>query len=126
MNVRLSVDAKSLTEVVVTGYTTTTRDVNTSSTTKVNAEKINNVPVGSFDQILQGTVPGMSAMAGTGQPGQAANVYIRGYTSISGNTTPLYIIDGIPVESSVFSTLNPNDFDNVEVLKDASATSQYG
>lgn len=126
VNVTLVNDTRLIGEVVVTGYTTTSREKNTGAVTKVVAKQINDVPNGSFDQTLQGRVPGMSVMSGSGQPGSAANVYIRGYTSISGSTTPLYIIDGIPVESSVFSTLNPNDFESVDVLKDASATSLYG
>ncbi|RYE20821.1 MAG: SusC/RagA family TonB-linked outer membrane protein, partial [Sphingobacteriaceae bacterium] len=112
--------------VVVTGYTSSSRDRSTVAVSKVTSDKIADVPIGSFDQALQGRVPGLSVLAGSGQPGSSANVYVRGATSISGSTTPLYIIDGIPVESSVFSTLNPNDFESVDVLKDAAATSLYG
>ncbi|MES2277955.1 MAG: SusC/RagA family TonB-linked outer membrane protein [Bacteroidota bacterium] len=126
INITLVSDAKFINEVVITGYTATSRDKTTGATTKVSAEKINDVPFGSFDQTLQGRVPGLSILAGSGQPGTVANVYIRGATSINGSTTPLYVIDGIPVESSVFSTLNPNDFESVDVLKDASSTSLYG
>ncbi|WP_345952525.1 SusC/RagA family TonB-linked outer membrane protein [Mucilaginibacter sp. PAMB04168] len=127
INVVLVGDIRQMNEVVVNGsYSATSRERSTSATTKVSSDKINDVPIGSFDQILQGRVPGLSVLAGTGQPGAVANVYIRGQTSISGSITPLYIIDGIPVESSVFSTLNPNDFESVDVLKDAAATSVYG
>ena len=126
VNVVLVGDARQLNDVVVTGYTSSSRDKSTVASTKVTAEKIQDVPIASFDQVLQGRVPGLSVLAGSGQPGSVANVYIRGATSISGSTTPLYIIDGIPVESSVFSTLNPNDFESVDVLKDAAATSLYG
>lgn len=126
VNVTLVGDVTQMNEVVVTGYTSSSRDKSTVSSTKVTAEKIANVPIASFDQVLQGRVPGLSVAAGSGQPGSTANVYIRGATSISGSTTPLYVIDGIPVESSVFSTLNPNDFESVDVLKDAAATSLYG
>ncbi|MVN20644.1 SusC/RagA family TonB-linked outer membrane protein [Mucilaginibacter arboris] len=126
MNIRLATSANALNEVVVTGYTTTSRDKSTGSVGKVTAASITDVPNGSFDQTLQGRVPGLSILAGSGQPGANANVYIRGYTSISGSTTPLYIIDGVPVESSVFATLNPNEFESIDVLKDAAATSLYG
>ena len=126
INVILQPDIKQINEVVVTGYTTSSRSKSTGATAKVTAAQINDVPIASFDQTLQGRVPGLSVLAGSGQPGAVANVYVRGYTSISGSTTPLYIIDGIPVESSVFSTLNPNDFESVDILKDAAATSLYG
>jgi TonB-linked SusC/RagA family outer membrane protein len=126
VNITLQPDIRQINEVVVTGYTTSSRSKSTGATAKVVAAQINDIPIASFDQALQGRVPGLSVLAGSGQPGATANVYIRGYTSISGSTTPLYIVDGIPVESSVFSTLNPNDFESVDVLKDAAATSLYG
>ena len=126
INIVLVGDSKQMNEVVVTGYTSSSRDKSTGATGKVVAAQITDVPNGSFDQTLQGRVPGLSVFGGTGQPGSASTVYIRGATSISGSITPLYVVDNIPVESSVFSTLNPNDFASVDVLKDASATSLYG
>lgn len=126
INFELVGDIRQINEVIVTGYTASSRERSTSATTKVGSAQIANVPNGSFDATLQGRVPGLVVTSGTGQPGAVANVYIRGATSISGSTTPLYIIDGVPVESSVFSTLNPNDFESVDVLKDAAATSVYG
>jgi TonB-linked SusC/RagA family outer membrane protein len=126
VNLVLVGDNSQLNEVVVTGYTSSSRDKSTVSSTKVSAKNIENVPIGSFDQVLQGRVPGLSVLAGTGQPGAVATVYVRGATSINGSNTPLYIVDGVPVEPSVFSTLNPNEFESVDVLKDAAATSLYG
>jgi TonB-linked SusC/RagA family outer membrane protein len=126
VDVILTSDLRVMNEVVVTGYTSTTREKSTGATSTVSAKTINNVPTGSIDQILQGQVPGLQILAGSGQPGSSATARIRGASSISGGTTPLYVIDGIPVESGVFQTLNPNDFENVTVLKDASATSLYG
>lgn len=80
----------------------------------------------TFGQILQGQAPGLEVLPGSGQPGQASTVFIRGNASITGNSEPLYIINGIPMEPHEFSKLNPNDFKSVEVLKDAAATSLYG
>lgn len=116
----------SLQDVVVTGYSTVKRSQYSGATTKVGKEKINNVPVASFDQVLQGRVPGLLVTSGSGQPGTASRVQIRGQGSITGGNEPLYIVDGMPVEASNFRSLNPNDFESVEVLRDAVATAQYG
>ncbi len=71
----------------------------------------------TLDQILQGRVPGMSVISSSGQPGQAAAVVIRGIGSINGSTTPLYVMDGIPIESGYFQTINPEDIESITVLK---------
>jgi len=75
---------------------------------------------------LQGMVAGAYISMGSGQPGSIPNIVIRGFGSINGNTDPLYVIDGMPVEAEVFRTLSPNDIDTYTVLKDAAATSIYG
>lgn len=76
--------------------------------------------------MLQGQAAGTLIQANSGQPGAAANVIIRGIGSISGGTEPLYILDGVQISAQNFSSINPNDFETLNVLKDASATSQYG
>ncbi len=116
----------SIGEVVVTGYVAVKKSQYSGSATKVSKEKVNYVPNASFDQILQGRVPGLLVTAGSGQPGAAARVQIRGQSSISGGSSPLYIVDGVPIEDANFRALNPNDFESVDVLRDASATAQYG
>lgn len=113
-------------DVIVTGFYSVKREKYAGANTVVTSEKINNVPVASFDQILQGRAPGLLATVGSGQPGSAARVQIRGNSSISGGTAPLYIIDGVPVEEGVFQSINPNDFEDVQVLRDAVATALYG
>jgi TonB-linked SusC/RagA family outer membrane protein len=119
-------ETTSLNEVVVTGYTSFIKKKSAGSTAIVTAEKINNVPLGSFDQILQGQATGLQVTAQSGQPGSSASVQIRGKSSIVGSTTPLYIVDGVQINANDFATLNPGDFENVSVLKDASATALYG
>ena len=126
INVGMVTDENALNEVVVTGYTSVSRAKSVSASTTVSGDKIASVPNGSFDQILQGRVPGLTAVAGSGQPGASARVIIRGQSSITGNNNPLYIMDGVPIEATVFQSLNPNDFESVNVLKDASATALYG
>lgn len=124
--ITLKETANSLDEVVITGYGNTKKSQYVGASSKVDKKQIELVPIGSFDQILQGRVPGLRVSAGSGQPGAAASVQIRGPKSIGGGSTPLYIIDGVPVEAAVFQAFNPNDFESVDVLKDASAAALYG
>ncbi len=126
LSVRLSASTADLDTLVVTGYAPVKRSQFTGASAKIGAKEVNTIPMASFDQMLQGRVPGLVSMAGSGQPGAAANVVIRGVTSISGTNTPLYVIDGMPVEASVFQSYNPNDFESVEVLKDGVAQALYG
>lgn len=119
-------ESKSISEVVVTGYTRERKSNFAGAATKIESKAINQVPNGSIDQILQGRSTGLYVTAGSGQPGSSANVIIRGVGSISGSNTPLYIMDGIPIESGVFASLSSSDIESVDVLKDASATALYG
>jgi TonB-linked SusC/RagA family outer membrane protein len=126
MGIVLAPSAASLEEVVVTGYGTKKRVDFTGAAAKVESKAIEQVPIASFDQILQGRAPGLYIASGSGQPGAPARVNIRGVGSISGGNDPLYILDGIPIETAVFRTLNPNDFESVDVLKDAAGAGLYG
>lgn len=126
VNVSLGVDQQQLSEVVVTGYTTQNRREVTGSVSIVEAEEIAQVPLGSFDQALQGRAPGILVQAQSGQPGAAASVLIRGRGSILGSNEPLYIVDGVQISANDFATLNQADFESLNILKDASATSIYG
>jgi TonB-linked SusC/RagA family outer membrane protein len=113
-------------EVVITGITRVKRSEFAGASTKVDEKQIKNRPVGSFDQILQGRAPGLTLLTGSGAPGSASTVIIRGSGSILGGSDPFYVVDGIPVEAGVFQGLNPNDFASIDVLRDAAATSLYG
>jgi TonB-linked SusC/RagA family outer membrane protein len=125
-DVSLSSITGDMTEVVITGYKTSTKRDFVGSAGTVSGEKIRTVPMASFDQALQGRVPGILVQGQSGQPGAAAAVLIRGRGSVLGSNTPLYILDGIQITAADFSTLNPADFESITVLKDASATSAYG
>ena len=118
--------ANKLSDVIITGYTNYTKNQSANASTLVSAEKINQVPGLTLDQILQGRVAGMSVISTSGQPGQSAAVVIRGIGSVNGSSTPLYIMDGIPIESGYFQTINPEDIESATVLKDASAKALYG
>ena len=126
IDVTMKPDPKQLEEVVVTGYREESRRALPGSVAVVKADKIQNASIASFDQVLQGRVPGMLVSGSSGQPGASAQVIIRGIKSINGTNGPLYVLDGVPITSGVFNTLNPNDFESVSVLKDATAAALYG
>lgn len=118
--------ATGLEEVVITGVSRVKRSEFTGATTKLSEKQIEDKPVGSLDQIFQGRIPGVLALTGSGQPGNPSTIIIRGQGSISGGSSPLYIVDGIPVEAGVFQGLNPNDFESVDILRDAASAALYG
>ncbi|WP_072159067.1 TonB-dependent receptor [Persicobacter sp. CCB-QB2] len=126
LDVDMEADLKELEEVVVTGYTDINKKRLSGSISSIDASEIESVPMPSFDQVLQGKAAGLYVNAGSGQPGAAATVRIRGNGSILGGNTPLFVMDGVPIEAAEFAALNANDFESVSVLKDASATSLYG
>ena len=127
VNASLRQNNANLSEVVVTtGYNSVERRRYSGSTVSVAAEEVRRQPFGSFDQALQGQAPGVSVVANSGQPGAAATVRVRGVGSITGGNFPLYVVDGIQINASDFASLNQGDFERVEILKDAAATSLYG
>lgn len=86
-----------------------------------------NTPVGSFDQTLGGRIAGVNVSSGEGTPGGTMNIVIRGNNSLTQDNSPLYVIDGFPVEdAAIASTINPSDIESLDILKDASATAIYG
>lgn len=139
IRIQLQESANRLNDVVVVGYGTQRRKDLTSSISSVKQADVAAIPVASFDAQLQGKAPGLQINSNTGTPGDGVFVRIRGTTSINADNNPLYIIDGVFVnntslqsintggrETSPLADLNPADIENVEVLKDASATAIYG
>lgn len=127
VNATLNPETKSLEEVVVTGYSRERKSQFAGAASLISAKAVETVPVGSFDQALQGRAPGLLVNSGSGQPGTSPTIRIRGVQSIQGaGADPLFIIDGIPTNSSDFATLNSNDFESITVLKDANAAALYG
>jgi TonB-linked SusC/RagA family outer membrane protein len=136
-NVSLSASNKNnLDEVVVVGYGVQRRANMTSAVGTVKAPDIENRPYTSVDQALEGKVAGLQAPVGNGQPGAFQPIRIRGIGSASAGADPLFVIDGIIVNSgdltgltttaNALAGINPNDIESVSVLKDAQATSIYG
>ena len=141
LNVSLAPAASSLSEVVVIGYGTQRKKDVTGSISKVDGSKIAQVPAPSFESALAGKAAGVQVTTSNGMAGSGAIIRVRGTSSISLSTEPLYVIDGIPIENTYTGTqtrnqvgqdrnplanLNPNDIESVEILKDAAATGIYG
>src|SRR6056297_1554448 len=126
LNVELEEDLVGMEEVIVTGYTDQSRNKITGSITTVTAQDFEFIPVATFEQRLQGRTPGVFITSGSGQPGTASTVRIRGSASITGGNNPLYVMDGVPISANDFASINSNDIESISVLKDASATAQYG
>ena len=119
-------ETEAIDDVVVIAYGVRKKGTITGSVSTVKMEKIEKTPTAAFDQALQGQVPGLSVMSNTGEPSAAAVMTIRGTNSINSGTAPLYILDGVPIASNDFNTINPADIESISVLKDASSTSIYG
>ncbi|AKK72848.1 hypothetical protein OK18_09630 [Chryseobacterium gallinarum] len=113
-------------QVVITGYRPTTEKTSTTSSAKIDEKTIENRPNPNVLNTVQGQLAGVNIATGSGQPGAKPTVIIRGVGTLNGNTDPLYVIDGFPSNSDSFRTLNTNDIQSMEVLKDASAISEYG
>lgn len=122
VNVALKAANSSLSEVVVTGYTSQRKKDIIGSVSVVNTEDLKNTPAANLAVQLQGRAPGVT-VSSAGEPGAGAVVRIRGFAS-AGNNDPLYVIDGVPTTDP--SKINPNDIESLQVLKDASAASIYG
>lgn len=126
MNVTLEADKSGLNEVVVIGYGTAKRKDLTGSVGSVDMTDVSKAPVKSIDDALAGRISGVQVVATDGQPGGSANIKIRGANSINGDNTPLYVIDGFPVENFDLNSISMSDIESLDVLKDASATAIYG
>ncbi len=116
----------NLQEVVAVGYGTVAKKDLTGAVAKVDMSEMQDAPVKSFEEALAGRVSGVQISSTDGQPGSAMNIVIRGGNSITQSNSPLYVIDGFPMESSDNLGINPADIESIDVLKDASATAIYG
>lgn len=137
LNVALSQEAFGLDELVVTGYGIRTRREVTGAISSVRADQIRERAIQTPDQALQGRSAGLQMVGSSGAPGAASSIRIRGTGSINSGNSPLYIVDGIPMEdtyrssiagstSNVLSGINPADIESIDVLRDAEATAIYG
>ena len=138
VNISLQSDATNLNEVVVrVGYgAAVTNKEATGATANIKGDVIENLPLQSFDRALQGRAAGVQITSSNGAPGGAVQVRIRGIGSISAGNDPLYIVDGVQlntrndgsgnVSNNPLAFLNPNDIESIDVLKDAATAAIYG
>lgn len=119
-------DSAALDEVVVTGYASVAKKKSGIAAQRISSETIENRPNASFVQTLTGQVAGLDISTNSGQPGANSLIELRGANSINGNTEPLFLMDGIPINEDNFRSLNPNEIESITVLKDAGATAIYG
>lgn len=144
IQVKMKSSINEMDEVVVLGYGSIRKSDLTGSVGTVNVNETKNLAIVSADQMMQGRVSGLDITTNSGAPGAGATIKIRGAATISGNTTPLYVIDGLPIDNYVstpggfdnsislqpatnpLANINPNEIESIEVLKDASATAIYG
>ena len=140
IDVSMKADDKTLNEIVVVGYGMVRKRDLTGSVVSIGSAELKEQPVSSFNQALQGRVSGVQVTNSSNAPGGGITIRVRGGNSISASNDPLYVIDGFPVtnpdpasgasNSSSFpnplASINPNDIESIEILKDASATAIYG
>ena len=139
INVGMEEDRVDLGEVVVVGYSTTSKKLISGSVGTVNESELKNIPMRTIDGVLQGKAAGVSINQNSGTPGGQNSIKMRGGSSINASNQPLIVIDGVPTitgsfgqigysgqEIDAMSDLNPNDIESFTILKDASATAIYG
>ncbi|AQG81972.1 SusC/RagA family TonB-linked outer membrane protein [Spirosoma montaniterrae] len=135
LDVSLSADDRSLSEVIVVGYGTQRKIETTGSIASIKSDELLQLPVANVTQGIQSRVAGVQITQNSSAPGGGASVRIRGTNSINGTSEPLYVLDGVQIavgldqnanNQNPLSNINPNDIESVEVLKDASSTAIYG
>ncbi len=126
LSVALEADTKALDELVVIGYGTTRKSDLTGSVGQVAVSDMIKAPVNSFAEAMAGRVAGVQVSTSDGQPGGDVSIVIRGAGSLTQSTSPLYVVDGFPIEDLDPKSINPDDIKSISILKDASSTAIYG
>jgi len=124
LSVKLAADTKALEEVVVVGYGTVKKSDLTGSVSKIGEGNIKATPIVSLDRAMQGRAAGVQVVSNSARPGGSSTIRIRGSGSVNASNDPLYVVDGFPTDN--LNSINPNDIESIEILKDASATAIYG
>lgn len=125
ITIQLKPESQTLNEVVVVGYGTQKKSVVTGAISSVKASDLEDLPITRVEQSLQGRVSGVTIAANAGQPGSSSTIRVRGITSF-GNNEPLWVVDGVIVDSGGIGFLNQSDIASMEVLKDAASQAIYG
>ncbi|CCH51658.1 TonB-dependent receptor plug [Fibrisoma limi BUZ 3] len=139
INVRLGADTRSINEVVVVGYGSESKRNLTGNIAKVSGREIENLPVTSVEQAIQGRAAGVQITSLNGKVGQGLQIRVRGSSSVSASNQPLFVVDGIPITTGApgdpnataaltnpIADINFNDIESIDILKDASASAIYG
>lgn len=125
LNVQLESTSNDLDEVVVVAYGTAKKSTFTGSASVVKSDQLEKISGSGFAEALQGMSPGVNVVNNEGNPGGDTRIQIRGISSMSGNSNPLYVVDGMPYDGQL-NSISPSDIESVTVLKDAAASSLYG
>ena len=125
INTVLQESTQSLDEVLIVGYGTATKQSFTGTVKTIKSENLEIKSVSNVSQALAGEAAGVQVINTSGQPGTSATIRIRGFGSVNGNRSPLYVVDGVPYSGSI-NAINPADIESTSILKDASATAIYG
>ena len=124
MKVTMQEDANTLNEVVTIGYGSVKRKDVTTAVSSVSTKDLEKRPIVSALQGMQGMAAGLQISQANGQPGASPTIRVRGTTSLNGSNSPLYVVDGVPVDNVDY--LSSDDIDNIQILKDASSAAIYG
>ncbi|HSJ67909.1 MAG TPA: TonB-dependent receptor plug domain-containing protein, partial [Anditalea sp.] len=125
VNVTLNPDTQNLEEVIVTAYGTANKGNFTGSAIALKSDQIANRPIANVANAIEGQVAGVITTSASGQPGSAPAIRIRGVGSVNASAAPLYVVDGVPFDGDL-SNLNPEDIEDMTILKDASSAALYG
>ncbi|MBC7922587.1 MAG: TonB-dependent receptor plug domain-containing protein, partial [Ferruginibacter sp.] len=125
VDVSMAPDVQALNEVVVVGYGSQLKKEITGAVQTISSRELKDIPVSQVTQKLQGRLAGVQINQTTGKPGQGMSVRIRGQLSVSAGSDPLYVVDGFPITGSI-GALNPDEIEDITILKDAASTSLYG
>ena len=125
-DIQLETSSEGLGDVVVVGYGTVKKADLISSVASISGKELTTFKDPNASNSLQGEVPGVRVLAGSNGPGAQPSIYIRGVYTIQGTSQPLLIVDGVPIQGEYFNSINPDDIERMDVLKDASAAAIYG
>lgn len=126
IDITLRENAKILDEIIVVGYGVQKKRDVTTSISSIRSKDMEGLPVTSMAEAMVGKMPGVQVSQGTGSPGQGLQIKVRGTGTITAGTSPLYVVDGVPLAEEQLNTFNMNDVESIEVLKDASSAAIYG
>lgn len=124
IDISIKEDVEVLDDVVVIGYATQKKKEVTGAVARVSSETLTQTPTADLGAALQGQIAGVNVQASSGDPGSDSNIQIRGLSSVTGNSAPLYVVDGVPYDGD--PKVSPNEIESIDILKDAASASVYG